>query len=194
MSSIAINRAAPANPLTAGVTTALIFSLASNSLLPATVSAPGKLAIEAKRFRVRAEGNAGVSVNTVTVKPTLYAGLVVPASPLVAASWTIIAAGAAVAIATTTLTAPWWIEADMIFDSVGGFLQGIWNQLVNNGYTASAALGNQVSGINGSNQNVTQSAVVIPPADPVVQFAVGLTFSAVNVLNVGNLSNFELGF
>jgi hypothetical protein len=194
MSSIAINRAAPANPIPGGVTSAQIFALASNPLLPATVSAPGKLAIEAKRFRVRGEGNAVVSVNTTTVKPTLYAGLVVPASPLVAGSWTIIAAGAAVAISTTTLTAPWWIEADLIFDSIGGFMQGAWNQMVNNGWTANAAIGNQISGINGTNQNVVQATVTIPPADPVVQFALGLTFSAANAANVGNCSNFEVSF
>jgi hypothetical protein len=194
MSSIAINRAAAALPLPGLVTTAQIFALASNALLPAVVSAPGKYAIEQKRFRVRGEGNAFVSVNTTTVKPTLYGALVVPASPLVAANWTVLAAGAAVAIATTTLTCPWWIEADLIFDSVGGFLQGIWNQIVNNTYAAPAAIGNQLSGINGSNQNATQNAVVIPPADPVVQFAVGLTFSVANALNGGNLSNFELGF
>jgi hypothetical protein len=194
MSSIAINRSGPPAVLPGLLTTAQIFALASNSLLPATVSAPGKLAIEAKKFRVRAEGNAVVSVNTTTVKPTLYAGLVVPASPLVAASWTIIAAGAAVAIATVTLSAPWLIEADLIFESFGGFMQGTWDQLVNNAWTAAAAIGNQISGINGTNQNVTQNAVVIPPADPVVQFAVGLTFSVGNAGNSGNLSNFELSF
>lgn len=194
MSSIAINRAAAAAPLAGGVTSALIFALASNSLLPATVSAPGKLAIEAKKFRVRGEGNAIVSVNTTTVKPTLYAGLVIPASPLTAASWTIIAAGAAVAINTATLAAPWWIEADLIFDSTGGFMQGTWDQLVNNAWTALAAIGNQISGINGTNQNVTQGGSAVPPADPVVQFAVGLTFSAGNAANAGNLSNFEVSF
>lgn len=196
MSSIAINRSAPANPIPGNAITAQLFALASNALLAATVTAPGKLAIEQKKFRVRAEGNAVVSVNTTTVKPTLYGftGSLPPASPLVAGSWTILAAGAAVAIATTTLTAPWFIEADLIFDSTGGFLQGVWDQLVNNTWTASAAIGNQLSGINGTNQNVTQNAVVIPPSDPVVQFAVGLTFSAANAANVGNLSNFELGF
>jgi hypothetical protein len=194
MSSIAINRAAAAASLPGLLTTAQIFALASNALLPANVSAPGKLAIESKKFRVRAEGNATVSVNTTTVKPSLYAGLVVPASPLTAASWTLIAAGAAVAIATVTLTAPWFIEADLIFDSIGGFLQGTWDQLVNNSWTALAAIGNQISGINGSNQNATQNGVVVPPADPVVFFAAGLTFSAGAAGNSANLSNFELSF
>jgi hypothetical protein len=194
MSSIAINRSGPAAVLPGLLTTAQIFTLISNPLLPANVSAPGKLAIEQKKFRVRGEGNAVVSINTTTVKPSLYAGLVIPASPLTAANWTLIAAGAAVAIATTTLTAPWFIEADLIFDSIGGFMQGTWDQLVNNAWTAAAAIGAQLSGINGTNQNVTQLAVAVPPADPVIYFAVGLTFSAGAAGNSGNLANFELGF
>jgi hypothetical protein len=195
MSSIAINRAAPASPLVGSVTSALVFPLISNPLLAATVYAPGKLAIEQKKFTLRGEGNAVVSVNTTTVKPTLYGALTLPASPLTAANWTALAAGAAVAISTSTLTAPWWIQADLIFDSTGGFLQGIWSQLVNNAWTAPAALGNQLGpGINGTNQNVSQASTVYPPADPVIVFAVGLTFSAGNAGNAGNLANFEVSF
>ena len=196
MSSIATNRSGPAASMSGNSVAAQIFALASNPLIAAAVNAPGKLAIEQKQFRIRAEGNAIVSVNTTTVKPTLYGfvGNVQPASPLTAGSWTILAAGAAVAISTVTLTSPWWLEANLIFDSTGGFLQGIWNQMVNNAWTAAAAIGNQLSGVNGTNQNQTQNAVVIAPSDPVIQFAIGLTFSAANAANFGNLANFELGF
>lgn len=194
MSSIAINRAAVAAAANAQVATAQVFALASNPALPATVALPGKLAIEGKRFSVRAEGNAIVAAGTTTFKPQLMAALVIPASPLTATNWTtVIAAGAAVAIGTTTLASPWWIHCDLIFDSTSGFLQGVWNQLVNNGWTAPAAIGAQVGGINGTNNSVTQNAVVIPPSDPIVQFAVAATFSAAGV-NVGNLMNFEISF
>jgi hypothetical protein len=194
MSSIAINRAAPASPLVGSVSTILVFPLASNPLLAATVYAPGKLALEAKRFSVRAEGNAIVAAGTTTVKPTLLAGLTIPASPLTAGNWTTIAAGAAVAIGTTNLSSPWWLHADLIFDSTSGYLQGTWNQLVNNGWTAPAAIGNQLSGINGTNQNVTQNSVVIVPSDPVAYFALALTFSVGAAGNSGNLANFEVSF
>ena len=197
MSSIAIARAAAAAAANAQVATAQVFALASNSALPATVAAPGKLAIEAKKFTLRAEGNCVVAVGTTTFKPTLLVGLTIPASPLVLGSWTTLAAGAAVAVGTTNLSGPWWIQADLIFDSLSGYLQGVWSQLVNNGWTAPAAIPASIpaagGGINGSNNSVTQNSVVIPPADPVLQFAIAGTFSAAGV-NIGNLANFEISF
>jgi hypothetical protein len=41
---------------------------------------------------------------------------------------------------------------------------------------------------------VTQGATVVPPADPVLCFAVGLTFGTANAANLGTLSNFEIAF
>jgi len=191
MSSIAINRAAPAAPATG--TAGVVLGLASNPILPCNVSLPGKLALEGKRFSVRAEGNAIVAAGTTTFKPTLVAALAIPASPLVISSWTTIAAGAAVAIGTADLAAPWWIHADLIFDSTSGYLQGIWNQLVNNGWTAPAAIGSQLSLMNGSNNTVTQGSNIVAPADPVAYFALAMTFSAAGA-NTGNLMNFEVSF
>jgi hypothetical protein len=193
MSSAAIRRAPPSNVVTAAVTTAQVFSLASNSAIPTTVPCPGKLALEAKRFTVRAEGSAKTAVDAYTVKATLLAGLVIPATPFTATNWTVLGAGSARAVATAG-SVPWWIEANLIFDSVGGAMQGTFNQLANNLFDASAAITNQVTGINGTNLNVTQGATVVPPADPVVVFAVALTFGTANAGNVGTLSNFEIAF
>jgi len=193
MSSSAIKRAAPANPVIASVNTSQIFALASNPLIPCTVAAPGKLALEAKRFTVRAEGSAKTAVDAYTVKATLFGALVVPATPFTPGNWTLLGAGTARAVATAG-SVPWWIEANLIFDSVGGLLQGAFQQMANNLFDATAAITNQVTGINGTNVPVTQGASVIQPADPVVVFAVGLTFGTANAANVGNLSNFEVAF
>lgn len=190
MSSLAIKRAQPANNVIASVNTAQVFSLLSNSAVPATVPAPGKLILEAKRFRVRAEGWLQ-TVGAYTAKASLLAALTIPATPLTAANWTLLGTGTARTVSTAY--SPWWIEADLICDSNSGALQGVFNQMVNNLYDASAALSNQVTGINGTNANVTQGATVVAPADPILYFAVALTFGTAG-LNIGNLTNFELGF
>jgi hypothetical protein len=187
MSSSAIRRAAPANNLSATG----VFSLVSNPLLPALNYAPGKLAIEAKRFRVRAEGYALMAVGTTTYKPQILAGLVTPASPLVIGSWTALAAGSAVAVPTTGC--PWWLDAELIFDSVSGLLHGTISQLINNTFTTAAALTGILTGLNGTNAPVLQGATTVQPADPVVQFALGGTFSAAGA-NLVALSNFEVAF
>jgi hypothetical protein len=191
MSSIAIRRAAPANPVIAAVNTAQVFSFLANSLIPVNIGAPGKLALEGRQFRVRAEGNAFTN-GAYTVKASLLAGLVVPAVPFTVGNWTLLGAGTARAVANTW--APWWIQADLIFDSTGGAMQGTFQQMVNNLFDASAAIANQVTGINGTNLNVTQGATVVPPADPAVVFGVALTFGTADGANVGNLKNFEIGF
>jgi hypothetical protein len=193
MSSAAIRRAPPANTVGAAVTTGQIFTLASNPLLPVTVGAPGKLALEAKRFTVRAEGSVKTAVDAYTVKASLLAGLVIPATPLTIGNWTLLGAGTARAVATAG-SVPWWIEANLIFDSVGGAMQGTFQQLANNLFDGSAAIANQITGINGTNVPVTQGANTVQPADPVLYFAVALTFGTANAGNLGTLANFEIAF
>lgn len=192
MSSIAIRRAAPAAPVSASVATAQVFPLASNTLLPLTVAAPGKLVMEAKRFAVRAEGNAVTAVAAYTVKASLLGALTIPGTPFTAANWTLLGSGTARAVAAAG-SVPWWIEAKLIFDSVGGAMQGTFNQMVNNLYDAEAALANPLAGINGTNLTVTQGGSPVLPADPVAYFAVALTFGTAGA-NTGNVSNFEIGF
>lgn len=191
MSSQAIRHAAPANAVTANSNAAQVFNLVSNALVPVTVAAPGKLILEAKQFRVRAEGYA-LTAGNYTLKASLLAGLTIPATPLTATNWTLLGAGTARAINTTY--APWWIEADLIFDSYSGALQGVFDQLVNNLYDSRAALTNQVTGINGTNANISQGGTVVVPADPVLYFAIALTFGTANAGNAGYLNNFEIGF
>ena len=192
MSSSAIRRAAPAAQLTGTVATAQIFALASNPVLACTLGVPGKGALDGRRFTVRAEGSAFVAAGTTTVNATLVAALALPASPLVIGNWTVIGAGTATAIATASY-APWWIEADVIYDSNGGLLQGSYTSLINNGLKARAGITNQLTGINGTNLPITQAGTVVQPADPVCYFAVALTFGTAGA-NIGNLANFEVGF
>lgn len=192
MSSIAIAHASPAAPLTGTVTTAQIFALASNPNMPATIAVPGKGRLDGKRFTIRAEGSAFVAAGTTTVNATLFAATgAIPASPLVPGSWTLIKALTATAIATAVY-APWWIEAQLIYDSNGGAMQGAALGLINNASIASAAI-TQLTGINGTNLPVSQAGTVVQPADPVAYFAVGITFGTSGA-NIANLANFELGF
>lgn len=192
MSSLAIRRAAPANPVVAAVNTAQVFSLLSNALVPATVVAPGKLVLEAKSFKLRAEGNYSAA-GAYTLKASLLGAVAIPAVPLTAANWTLLGAGTARAIGAAGFS-NWWIEANLIFDSDSGLLNGTFNQMVNNLYDAAAAIANQVTGINGTNVSKTQAGTVVPQTDPAVYFAVALTFGTANAANVGNLVNFEVGF
>jgi hypothetical protein len=168
--------------------------MASNALLPTALGVPGKLAIEGRRFTVRAEGNAYVA-GAYTLKATLLAGLVIPATPFTSGNWTTLGSGTARAIATTTY-APWWIEANCQLDSQSGILHGVFNQLVNNLYDGSAALAAKLTGANGTNVTQNQGAAgvtAVAPTDPVLYFAVALTFGTAD-LNIGNLVNFEIGF
>ncbi|HEY2351061.1 MAG TPA: hypothetical protein VGH83_01040 [Candidatus Acidoferrum sp.] len=192
MSSAAIRRAPPALPINASLATAQIFPLASNSLLACAISAPGKLALEAKRFTVRAEGNAQTS-GAFTVKASIY-GIVntLPTAPLTPGSWTLLGSGTARTVSTAW--SPWWIQCDLIYDSNSGLLQGIFSQMLNNLFDTGAAITNQLTGINGSNIPILQGATTVQPFDPTVWFAAALTFGTASATNVGNLSNFEIAF
>jgi hypothetical protein len=191
MSSIAIRRAQPANVVQASVATAQVFSLASNPQLPCVIPVPGALAIEAKRFTVRAEGNIQVA-GAFTTKATLLAALTIPAAPFTSTNWTVLGSGTARALAVAGW-APWWIEANCIFDSQSGLLNGTFNQMVNNLFDAGVALAAPLTGINGSLLPVTQGGTVVPPTNPAFYFAVALTFGTAGA-NTGSIYNFELGF
>ena len=194
MSSLAIKRAQPANPVIANTTNAQVFALSSNAAVPCTIPVPGKLILEGKRFTIRAEGNLYTAGNY-TAKASLFSALTIPATPLTIGNWTCLM-GAGTARAVNNAWSSWYIQADLQFDSLSGTLQGTFQQLINDLYDGAAALGNggaALTGINGTNANVTQGGTVVPPADPVFYVGVALTFGT-GGLNIGNLYNFELGF
>jgi hypothetical protein len=193
MSSTAIQHAAPAAQLTGTVATAQVWAQAANNNLAVTLAIPGKLRLEGKRFSVRAEGNCQVAGATTTVNATLLGALTIPTAPLTAANWTTLKAGTAATIAAAGGWAPWYCQADLIFDSQSGLLTGTFSQLANNALTAAAAI-TTLSGINGTNQSVVQAGpVTVVPADPVAYLAIAFTFGTAGA-NIGNLMNFELAF
>jgi hypothetical protein len=191
MSSSTIRRALPANQVNANVSTAQVFSLISNPLAPVTVAAPGKLAIEQKRFTVRASGNL-LTGTTSTAKATLLMAAAIPATPLTAANWTVVGAGTARSVAS--VWSPWLIESELQFESTGGTMQGTFRQLLNNLFDASAAISNVLTGINGTNQVQTQGGSPIAQQDPVIYFAVAITLGTANAGNLANLSELALDF
>lgn len=88
--------------------------------------------------------------------------------------------GSSGTVAQNSASAPFWVQAKMIFDSVSGKLCGVIKFVVNNTIVAEVHLSNVVTGISNSN-------------DPVVQFCVSLTSSGADgthltTINTQNLS------
>jgi len=185
MSTAVIRKALPANQLNANTTNAQVFSLVSNSAAPATVAVPGKLVLEQKKFRVRASGNLQTAGNY-TAKATLLMAKTIPATPLTAGNWTVLGAGTARTV--NTAWSNWWIEADLQFESGGGTMQGVFNQLLINTYDAPAAISNLLTGLNGTNAVVGSTAI----ADPVFYLACAITFNTGSASNIANLGEFVL--
>lgn len=178
MSSNAIQRAKPAGPVNAAVTTAQIFPDLSSPALAAILNCPGSNRLEQKPFKVTASGVATTAGATTTGTASLYAALVAPGTPLVAADWTLLGAGTAEVINTTS--ASWLIEADLLFDSLSGILAGTFNSNSNNTPIAAAKITNSVTGINGQ-------------TEPVLVFAVGYTFGVnASASNIARLADFCL--
>lgn len=190
MSTSAIYKAQPANQIST-VGAATIFSLANNNTLAATVRVPGKLYLDGKRFFVRAEGSVYIGTAAGTAQPTLYGVTALPASPLVPGNWTLIGAATAQTFGSAAWV-PWWIEANLIYDSNGGLMHGTFTSVAANKLTATAAITNPLTGINGTNVTVTQGGTPVPPADPVAWFAVSMNL--VGAGSLANLANFEVGF
>jgi hypothetical protein len=152
------------------------------SLAPAVVNLLGSGRFVGKQFRLRASGFLTTDQATTTAAITLYAnvGGVPAANPLAAASWTVIKASTARVVNTTS--APWTIESMFCWDAISKKLHGTTAHLVNLLYDAHAA-------------NTNALAALDNTAEPVVAFAIGVTF-AVNLTaaNVGGLTEFVLGY
>jgi hypothetical protein len=181
MSSAAIQRSLAAGPISAAVATAQIFpvlnaSPISQPLVPCILNCSGSLRLEQKRFKVRASGDL-TTAGAFTAFPSLFGALVQPANPFTPASWSLLAAGTAAAVGTTSCG--WLIEAELLFDSLSGKLQGEFETNVNNIFVAKAAISNPLTAVIGANE-------------PVMVFAVGLTFSTGSAANSGRLADFCL--
>lgn len=177
MSSDAIQRAKPAGQISAAVATSQIFPDLQTPTQAAVLYTPGSLRLEKKRFRVTASGILTCATAAYTGLVSLYAALVVPATPLVPASWTLLGASGAVAIGINT--AGFKINLDLLFDSLSGKLIGEVDSNVNNTYLAKAAIAAQLAAINGA-------------TEPVLVFAAAATFGTAAATNVGTLGDFTL--
>jgi hypothetical protein len=176
MSTAAIQQAKPAANITAALATAQIFADLSTPTLAAILNVPGSMRLEAQPFTVSASGSATSVGAATTVTPSLYAALVNPAAPLVPANWILLGAGAAQVLNLTS--GAWSIEANLMFESLGGKLGGTFKTQQGNVPVANAALANILAGLNGQNE-------------PVFVLAAGLTFSVAG-LNIGRLFDFSL--
>jgi hypothetical protein len=191
MSSSSLTKAVPAGQISAAVTTAQLFPNKQVPSAPTVINVLGSGRLEQKKFTVRASGSV-VTGTTATVTPTLYMGLVIPATPFTAGNWTILGAGGAVSLAS--ISSAWAIETTLYFESLGGTMQGSFSSEINNAITAAAAITNRLTGLNGTSNSITQepSAVLVTAAEPVFVIAVGLTFSVANAGNIGTLGDFCL--
>lgn len=193
-----IQSAPPAGSVLAALATAQIFPQLppSNNAPPqpnaCVLNIPGSGRLEQKKFSVIASGNLVTVNNAYTVVFSLFGAIVAPvgANSLVPGDWTLLKAIAAVTPGVTTYV-PWWVEADLSFDSLGGELQGLISaQAGNLAYAAPTALAATLSGINGTGFPITQAGTVVPPTEPAFALAIGVTFSTGSASNIANLASF----
>ena len=167
--------AAPVNANTVGTQ---IFPDQQISTNPVVIAVPGSGRLEQKKFRVLASGYA----TTAAATTTFQAGFFVGQSLTVGNNTSL---GLLTATVINAATAPWWIEASLVFDSVSGKLQGQFAGMINNTIEAAAVLTNVVTGINGTNA----------PAgtEPVFNLVIGIAFGVnASIANVAHLGQFIL--
>jgi hypothetical protein len=134
---------------------------------------------EQVKFNVDASGYI-TTESTGTVTLSLYEGV-----STTIGSNTLLKASSAVTQTGTTgtpVTAPWWIHADLIYDSVSGLLCGKVEFYINKVLVSAATLANFLTGVSNAN-------------DPVVQFSMTATSSgaASNAPTTINVANFSCG-
>lgn len=154
------------------LTTEQVIANPVNVAVPLLVAIPSKSGTEGKPFTVSASGyiNAAVAEN-VTVN--LYAG-----SSLVPGNNTLLKSSGAQAYAAAAEN-PFYLKAKLIWDSVTGKLTGTVKFFINGVLVAEAAVANTVGGL--SNVN-----------NPVVQFALSVTFSVANAANQLTVNDFSV--
>ncbi len=172
MSTRQITAAPTASPLSAPSAAAQVFAQFLNAALAAALNVPGTRRLEGRKFSVRASGVVTTSGAAVTVQPFLAAG-----TSVTAANDTVLAAPAPVTVAGTSC--PWTIEAQLLFDSTSGKLNGQFTSLINNSVGAPAAIATVLTGLSGNNE-------------PVFSLVAGVTFSTASAGNIATLTEFVL--
>lgn len=163
----------------AAVTTSQIFTQSLNGVVSATVpfqvNVPGSLIFNKKYFGIQANGSV-TTAGAYTALPTLFAGAAGAACSVTPGSNTIIKAGTARSVSTTT--APWMFRAEFYYDSTSGLLHGQSEIATNLLYDVWATNTNAISGLTSST------------AEPLVQFCIGITFGTGNIANTATLGAF----
>jgi len=165
----------PAKQIVSSGTETVILNPALNSATQALVlSIPPNAQLEQQPFKVVACGylSTGAS-STVTIK--LYSG-----TSTTVGSDTLL--GSSGAISAFSGKCPWYLVANLIFDSVSGKMQGSIRFMVNNSLVAETAISNVVTGI--TNFPTT------PGGAPVVNFVLSVTFGTANAANTINVDDF----
>lgn len=183
----------PAAKVLAALLTAQIFPDLAIPTQACVLNVPGTGRLEQRKFSVRASGFATTAAATTTFLASFFIAKLLPATSLVPASWAaVMCAGTARVINTATV--PWWLEATIEFDSVGGKMGGIFNQMANNLFDASAAITGTLTGLNGTGMPAVQPGpVTVQPAEPVFVIGCAATFGVnASAANIANLAHFEI--
>jgi hypothetical protein len=154
-------------------------SLQPSSTSVLEVDIPVNSALEQKRFQLLASGEITTGASsTVTLKA--YASVGATVFPSTPPSGGLL--GSSGAVTQNSAKSPFWISADLIFDSISGTLTGTIGFLVNNTLVATAAISNVLTGIN---NNPASNPIGTP--NPVLRFALTVQFSAGNATNQINI-------
>lgn len=141
---------------------------------PLSIAIPPATALEQTKFDLYASGYIETTANgTVTIK--LYEGV----STTIGSNLLL---GSSGAVTQNTATAPWWLHAELIYDSVSGLLCGTVEFYINKTLVARVTLSNFPTGVNNDN-------------DPVVEFSLTATSSGAgaNTPTTVNVQKFTCG-
>ena len=143
------------NPLPATqniVSTAETLILApSNPTVALSIAIPPDTQLEQVPFDISASGYIKTTASG-TVTLSLYSGTTIVSGNLLKASS---------AVTQNSATAPFWIKAKLIYDSVSGKLAGTVDFYINGTVVASATVANVITGINNTNTPVVQFCLTI---------------------------------
>lgn len=147
-------------------------------LLPLSSAVHPSTQTEQVKFNFDASGYVTTTASG-TITLSLYSGVstTIGSNTLLKASSAVTQNGST---GSGAVTAPWWIHADLIYDSVSGLLCGTVGFYINKTLVATATLANFPTAVNNAN-------------DPVVQFSMTATSSGAGsgtptTINVANFS------
>jgi len=160
--------------IAAAATDTVILNPSQNSATAALIlNIPPGGPLEGRPFQVLASGYlAPAQSSTATLK--LWSG-----TSTTVASDTVL--GSSGAVTAFTRKCPWWIKAELQYDSVSGLLTGKIEFFVNNVIVAAVAITNVISSVNNAN-------------NPVLSFVLSVAFGTATAPNTINVQEFAVNF